>query len=80
MSVGSNGTYLILKVTQNRLGSGIGLDLHFLSTSSLAMVHSWSALKKKEIVSGRFFSCLNPSSVRLNLDKVAPEWRLLGEY
>ena len=79
VSVGSNGTYLILKVTQNRLGSGIGLDLHFLSTSSLAVVHSWPALKK-EIVSGRFFSCLNPSSVRLNLDKVAPERRLLGEY
>ena len=79
MSVGSYGTYLILKVTQNRLGSGIGLDLHFLSTSSLAMVHSWPALKK-EIVSGRFFSCLNPSSLRLNLDKVATELRLLGEY
>ena len=79
MSVGSNGTYLILKVTQKRLGSGIGLDLHFLSTSSLAMVHSWPALKK-EIVSGRFFSCLNPSSLRLNLDKVATDLRLLGEY
>ena len=79
VSVGSYWTYLILKVTQNRLGSGIGLDLNFLSTSSLAVVHSWSALKK-EIVSGRFFSCLNPSSLRLNLDKVTPERRLLGEY
>ena len=36
--------------------------------------------EKKEIVSGRFFSCLNPSSLRLNLDKVATELRLLGEY
>ena len=68
-------THLILAVTQKALVGDSIARLLLLPTSS----HRWGftlvkrAWKRKYVSSGRFFWFLNPPSVHLNLDQLAPE-------